>query len=200
MIGIILDKSLSNQNSQLKLKIMETSTASAKMESISNAHPELYELFVDGIQDIFWAENHLVKALPKMIHAATSSKLKKALEGHLEETKTHVNRLSEVFSNLGEKEKAKTCEAMKGILEEADELLSETSNMKKEVVDVAIIMAGQKVEHYEIATYSCLIGVSEALHLDEVCSILKSTLAEENAASTKLNEIAENEVFKQSIN
>ncbi len=174
-------------------------TKASKKETIKEENPDLYELFIDGIQDIFWAENHLVKALPKMINAAKSTKLRSALESHLEETKNHVERLKEVFADLDENEKAKTCEAMKGILEEAEDLLSETSDMKKEVVDVAILMAGQKVEHYEIASYGNLIGVANSLNLSEVSSLLNKTLSEENNASTKLNDIGKSEVLHLAV-
>lgn len=171
--------------------------SSAKTSAAKTQSPDLYELFHDGIQDIYWAETHLLKALPKMIKAASSQTIKAGIENHLEETKGQVNRLEEVFSKLGEKAKAKTCEAMKGILEEADELLSETKGMKPAVIDVAILMASQKVEHYEIASYGNLIGMAKVMGETEIAALLTQTLAEENKASALLNTIAETEVNKK---
>lgn len=175
----------------------QSNSTSQNSSAAKTQSPDLYELFHDGIQDIYWAESHLVKALPKMIKAASSSSIKAGIENHLKETTGHVARLEEVFAKLGEKAKAKTCEAMKGILEEAEELLSETKGMQPAVVDVAILMASQKVEHYEIATYGNLIGIAKVMGETEIANLLTQTLSEENKASALLNTIAENEVNKK---
>ena len=155
---------------------------------------DFYELFLDEIQDIFWAEQHLVKALPNMIKAANSPTLKAGIENHLKETENHVNRLKEVFSLLGEEPKAKTCEAMKGLLEEAEELISDTKDMDPSVIDAAIIMASQKVEHYEIATYGSLTSIANSLDQKEIGDLLHQNLTEEKKANDLLSQVAEKEV------
>src|SRR5581483_10765438 len=111
--------------------------------------PELHELFLDELADLFNAETQLTKALPKMARAAQSEELREAISGHLEETVGHVERLKQVFASLGEKAKGKTCQAMKGLLEEGAELLQELKG--KSSIDAGIIAAAQKVEHYEMA-------------------------------------------------
>lgn len=176
-----------------------SNSTTQKSSASKTKSPDLFELFHDGIQDIYWAESHLVKALPKMIKAASSATIKAAVENHLHETTGHVTRLESVFSKLGEKVKAKTCEAMKGILEEAEELLSETKEMKPAVVDVAILMASQKVEHYEIATYGNLIGIAKAMGETDIAALLTQTLNEETKASSLLTTIAETEVYKKAV-
>src|ERR1700712_5874434 len=134
---------------------MPTKTNTKKTAAAASRTPEaesaLKELFIDEIKDIYWAEQHLAKALPKMIKGATSEDLKNTITNHLEETKNHLTRLDNVFASIGEKAKAVKCEAMAGLLKEADELLEDTDK-GTEVRDVAIISAAQKVEHYEIAS------------------------------------------------
>lgn len=153
----------------------------------------LQELFTDGIRDLYWAENHLVKALPKMISAATAPELVSALESHLEETKTHVARLEQVFELLGEKAIAKKCDAMEGITKEGEGIVEETEPGTA-TRDVGIILASQKVEHYEIASYSGLIQLATTLGLTEVGDLLEETLSEEKNADSKLSDIAGNEI------
>src|SRR2546428_5219586 len=113
------------------------------------------ELIVDELKDIYWAEGYLVKNLPKIAKAATSLDLKKAFENHLKETETHVSTLEKVFKALGETPKAKTCDAMMGLVKEAQGVIKATEEGTK-VRDVALIMAAQKIEHYEIASYGTL--------------------------------------------
>ncbi len=115
----------------------------------------LLDFFVDEIKDIYWAEKHIVKTLPKMHKAASSETLKQAFEDHLEETKEHVSRLEQVFQILGEKVQAKKCEAIEGIIKEGDNIVEETKEGTA-VRDVGLILAAQKVEHYEISTYGGL--------------------------------------------
>lgn len=148
----------------------------------------LLELFKDGIMDIYWAENHLVKNLPKMIAAATSAELKAAIENHLGETKGHVSRLEEIFGLLEEKVIAKKCDAMEGLTKEGESIV-ESTDAGTGARDVGIIMASQKVEHYEIATYGGLAALGKTLGLTEVAAILEQTLAEEKAADEKLTEV-----------
>lgn len=155
--------------------------------------PALKALFKDSISDLYWAENHLVKALPKMISAANSAALKKAIESHLEETKTHVTRLEQIFELLGEKAIAKKCDAMEGITKEAEGIVEETESGTS-VRDVGIILASQKVEHYEIASYGGLYQLAVTLGLDDIAEILATTLNEEKEADSKLSAIAEEDI------
>lgn len=153
----------------------------------------LMEFFVDSLKDIYWAEKHLVKALPKMQEKATTGALAQAFASHLQETEGHVTRLEEVFDIIGEKADAKKCEAMAGIIAEAEDIISDTD---KDTMtrDVGLIMAGQKAEHYEIATYGGLITLAKTLGLGEVAEIMVLTLEEEKAADQTLTDIAESQV------
>ncbi|WP_374948996.1 ferritin-like domain-containing protein [Mucilaginibacter sp.] len=151
----------------------------------------LLELFKDGIMDIYWAENHLVKNLPKMINAANSDELKTAIGNHLEETKGHVTRLEEVFGLLDEKIIAKKCDAMEGLTKEGEGIVEGTP-ADTDARDVGIIMASQKVEHYEIATYGGLASLATTLGLADVASLLEQTLAEEKAADDLLTQVTTN--------
>lgn len=149
----------------------------------------LRDLFLMELKDIYWAEKALVKALPKMAKKATAPELIEAIEGHLEETQTHVIRVEEAFELLGEKAKAEKCEAMDGLLKEAEELMSETEDGV--VRDAAIIAAAQKVEHYEMASYGTMIAFASTLGEDKVATLLSKTLEQEKAADEKLSMIAE---------
>ena len=153
----------------------------------------LKEFFVDEIKDIYWAEKHLLKVLPKMAKAATNEELTNAFTDHLEVTRTHVERLDQVFSLLGEKAQAKKCEAMEGITKEGDSIIEDTEEGTN-TRDVGLILAAQKVEHYEISTYGGLAQLATTLGLDEVASILNETLAEEKEADSTLTGIAENDI------
>jgi len=166
----------------------KSSTASAK-----SSDSMLKEFFVDELKDIYWAEKHLVKTLPKMKKAATSSELQKAFETHLEQTETHVTRLEQVFEMLGEKAVAKKCEAMAGITEEGEGIISETEKGTA-TRDVGLIFAGQKVEHYEIATYGGLAQLAKTLGLQQASEILGTTLGEEKDTDQLLTKIAEDHI------
>src|ERR1700749_4138921 len=148
----------------------------------------LEEFFKDEIKDIYWAEKHLVKTLPKMAKAATSPELKEAFTNHLEETKVHVERLEQVFELLEEKAQAKKCDAMDGITKEGDGIIEETETGTA-TRDVGLILAGQKVEHYEIATYGGLVQLARNLGHDDVADILETTLGEEKEADELLTDI-----------
>jgi ferritin-like metal-binding protein YciE len=153
----------------------------------------LYEFFCDELKDIYWAEKHLVKTLPKMKKAATSPQLQQAFDEHLSVTQTHVERLEQIFEMLGKKAQAKKCDAMAGITEEGAGIIEETEKGTS-TRDVGLILAGQKVEHYEIATYGGLAQLARTLGKDDVAEILEATLAEEKEADSLLTEIAENDI------
>jgi ferritin-like metal-binding protein YciE len=157
----------------------------------------LQEFFYDELKDIYWAEKHLVKTLPKMQKAATSEELKNAFRDHLEQTKTHVTRLEDVFEKLGQKALAKKCEAMEGITKEGESIIEDT-DAGTATRDVGLILAGQKVEHYEIATYGGLAQLARTLAKDDIADILERTLGEEKEADSGLTKIAENNVNYQS--
>jgi len=148
----------------------------------------LQSLFLNELRDIYHAEGQLVKALPKMARSASSDELKKAFENHLEQTQEHVNRLEKVFEILGEKAKGKMCHAMKGLIEEGAEILEEDG--EESVIDAGIIVAAQKVEHYEIASYGSLRTFAELLEQTEAAQLLQETLDEESEANETLNKLA----------
>lgn len=150
---------------------------------------QLMALFEDQLKDIFWAENALTKALPKMIKKASSEELVEALTMHLEETEMHIQRLNEVFESIDKKPTGKKCDAMEGLLKEADSIM-ETSE-EGAMCDAGIILAGQKVEHYEIATYGTLCAFAKILGNEKATMLLKEILEEEKNADAKLSEIAE---------
>lgn len=150
---------------------------------------QLTELFLDELADILYAENLLVKALPKMAKAAQNQKLKAAFESHLEETKQHVNRLTQVFRIFDEPAKPKKCEAMVGLLKEGKNVMEEFKGSA--ALDAALICAAQKVEHYEIATYGCLCTWAQVLGKTEALNLLKQTINQEENADKKLTMIAE---------
>jgi ferritin-like metal-binding protein YciE len=153
----------------------------------------LKEFFIDELKDIYWAEKHLIQTLPKMKKAATSEELQAAFDEHLEVTKTHVQRLEDAFSILGEKAQAKKCDAMEGITKEGASIIEDTE-AGTATRDVGLILAAQKAEHYEISTYGGLTQLAKTLGLDEVAELLHATLEEEKETDVKLTEIAENSV------
>jgi ferritin-like metal-binding protein YciE len=157
---------------------------------------KLKEFFHDEIKDIYWAEKKLVQTLPKLAKAATSDELRDAFTNHLEETKEHVTRLEQVFELLGEKAQAKKCDAMEGITEEGASVIEDTDDGTS-TRDVALILAGQKAEHYEIATYGGLAQIAKTLGLNDIVSILETTLEEEKKADSTLTELAEGSVNEQ---
>lgn len=153
----------------------------------------LEEFVLDAIKDIYWAEKHLLKALPKMNKAATTAELKQAFTDHLTVTEGHVSRLEKVFQLLGKKPQAKKCDAMAGLTKEAESIIEETEKGSL-TRDVALIMAAQKVEHYEIATYGGLVQITKTMGKDEISGILAQTLEEEKVADHSLTDIAENNI------
>lgn len=159
-------------------------TKTGKMED-----SEFHEFFVDELKDIYWAEKHLVKALPKMKKAATSEELAAAFEKHTQETQQHIETLEQVFDLLGEKASAKKCDAMAGLLEEADGIIADTDKGTM-IRDAGLILAAQKVEHYEIATYGTLKVFAENMGHQGVADLLNQTLENEKETDVALTEIA----------
>lgn len=153
----------------------------------------LKEFFQDELKDIYWAEKHLVKTLPKMRKAATSPQLQAAFEDHLAVTQTHVGRLEQVFELLGKKAQGKKCDAMDGLTKEGEGIIEDTEKGTA-TRDVGLILAAQKVEHYEIATYGGLAQLARTLGLNEIAEILETTLAEEKETDQLLTQIAESSV------
>jgi len=149
---------------------------------------KLMKLFEDELKDIYWAEKALTTAIPKMIKNATSHELSQALQSHLSETEEQVKRVEKVFELINKKATAKKCEAMNGIIKEAKEIMDDCE--EGVMRDAGIIAAGQKVEHYEIASYGTLIQFAKTLNMEDVAQLLEQTLKEEKAADDKLSEIA----------
>ena len=155
----------------------------------------LEDLFMHFLQDVYYAERQLLKALPKMAKNAQASGLKDAFTAHCEETVHHVERLEQVFEHLGKRAKAVPCEAIKGLIEEAEEVMAESD--PGAVRDAGLAACGQAVEHYEMARYGALIAWARAAGHDEVIGLLQQTLDEEKRADKLLNEIAVKQVNKK---
>lgn len=153
----------------------------------------LQELFLEELRDIYWAEKHLVKALPKMQKAASSEELANAFADHLEVTQEQVTRLEKVFELLNEKARGKKCEAMEGLVKEAESVIADTEEGTS-TRDVALIIAAQKVEHYEIATYGGLATLAKTMGITEVKDLLGQTLDEEKETDELLTQLAENNI------
>ncbi|HEU0109576.1 MAG TPA: ferritin-like domain-containing protein [Flavisolibacter sp.] len=149
----------------------------------------LKELFVEELKDIYWAEKHLTKALPKMKKAATSEELANAFEEHLAITETQIGRIEQVFEMLGMTARAKKCEAMDGLVKEAQNVIDEMPKGSM-VIDAGLIIAGQKVEHYEIASYGSLVQLAKTMGETEIAELLQETLDEEKEADQLLTELA----------
>ncbi|WP_296622191.1 ferritin-like domain-containing protein [Marivirga sp.] len=150
---------------------------------------QLMKLFEDELKDIYWAEKALIKAIPKMINNATSQDLIDTLKSHLEETENQITRVEKVFESMDKKASAKKCEAMAGLIKEAEDIME--SCEEGAMCDAGIISAGQKVEHYEIASYGTLRQFANILGLTEAVSLLEANLNEEKAADETLSEIAD---------
>lgn len=153
---------------------------------------DLNKLLEDQLADIYYAEKKLTKAIPKMAKAAHNKELSAGFTEHATETEGHVERCERAFDLLGKPAKAKKCEAIEGLLKEADELMEEYKGTK--ALDAALIDAAQKVEHYEIATYGSLIAWARMLGKDDVAELLEETINEEKGCNDKLTQLAENSV------
>ncbi len=162
--------------------------AAKKAAPKKDAATELRELFEHGLKDIYWAEKALTKALPKMHKNATSPDLKNAIATHLEETREHVSLVEAVFTSIGKKAQTEKCDAMQGLVEEADSIIKETS--PGAVRDAGIIGAAQKVEHYEIATYGTLATYAKALGENTALEHLLTILEQEKNCDALLTELA----------
>jgi len=152
-------------------------------------------LFVHTLQDIYYAEKQILKALPEMEQKASNPQLKTAFKSHLEETKGHVQRLEKVFKMHGQEPKGVDCPAIDGIIEETNDIASDVSD--KQVLDAALAAAAQAVEHYEMSRYGTLIAWAKQLGRADCASVLEETLKEEKAADMKLTKIAETQVNRQ---
>lgn len=153
----------------------------------------LHDFFIDGLKDMYWAEKHLVKSLPKMASAASTGELRNIFEDHLYKTEEHVSKLEEVFQLLDVKAQPKKCEGIDGLTREADKTIEETEKNTM-TRDVALIIAAQKVEHYEIAAYGGLTQLAHTMGLEEVARILGQVFQEEKEADMLLSELAERSI------
>src|SRR5690349_14659677 len=197
---------LARQIQQLKsTKIMEKaskkSTGTKKQTSgytQEENNSMLQELFIDELRDIYWAEKHLVKSLPKLEKAASSEELANAFAEHLAVTQEQVSRLEQVFEILGEKPRGKKCEAMEGLVMEAESVIEDTEEGTS-TRDVALIIAAQKVEHYEIAAYGGLATLAKTMGKNEIKDLLGQTLDEEKETDEILTQLAESSI-NQSAN
>jgi ferritin-like metal-binding protein YciE len=157
----------------------------------------LNDLLIDELKDLYDAEHQLTKALPKMAEAASNTQLQNAFNQHLAETEGHIRRLEQAFTALGEKASRKTCKAMKGLVEEGDEVIKEDGDPS--VKDAALIGAAQRVEHYEMAGYGTARTFAQTLGLNDVAALLQENLDEEGNANKKLTQIAESRVNERAV-
>jgi len=153
------------------------------------------DLFLHTLQDIYYAEKKIVSSLPDMVEKATNRDLTASFKAHLEETKTHVSRLDQVFSLLNQSPKGTNCPAIDGIIEEANDIAGDVAD--KEVLDAALIAAAQAVEHYEITRYGTLVAWAKQLGRDDCATILHRTLQEEKATDEKLSKLAERKINRK---
>jgi ferritin-like metal-binding protein YciE len=189
-------KSKTSMSKSTNSRSKSSASPAKQQQSSGGGGGELEKFFYDSLKDIYWAEKHLTKAIPKMMKAATNEGLIAALEEHLDVTEGHVERLEQIFEILGKKAQAKKCEAMEGLTKEAESIIEETEDGTP-TRDVGIVIAAQKVEHYEIATYGGLAQLAKTMGLDEVKQLLGQTLEEEKEADETLTSIAETEINMQ---
>ena len=157
----------------------------------------LEQLYINELRDLYSAENQLLKALPKMAKAASSQELKNAFEKHLDQTKGHVERLEQIFQQLNESPKGKTCHGMKGLIEEGSEILEQDG--EESVLDAGIIVAAQKVEHYEIAGYGSVRTFAHLLGQNKAAELLQTTLDEESETNELLTRLAESIINPEAV-
>lgn len=156
----------------------------------------LQKFTVDSLKDIYYAEKQLLKTLPKLNKAATSPELKQVFQNHITVTQQQVSRLEQVFELMGKKAQGKKCEAMEGLIKESESIIEDTEAGTK-TRDVGLIVAAQKVEHYEIATYGGLVQIAKTMGKNDIAEILAQTLAEEKEADQLLTDVAENNINMQ---
>ena len=171
----------------------KTGMGNSKTAASAAHDSRLREFFIDELKDILWAEKHIIQALPKMQKASNSEELGNAFEDHLEKTRMHVTRLEKAFGLMNEKAQAKKCDAMEGIIKEGERIIGETEEGTA-TRDVGLVLAAQKVEHYEIATYGGLIQLAKNLGHEDVADVLYENIEEEEAADKLLTKIAENHI------
>lgn len=196
-----MKKSTSSKRNTKSSASKTAKTSNAKTNSKSSMQSEdsmLMSFFTDELKDIYWAEKHLTKALPKLQRAANSEELKQAFQEHTEVTNEHISRLEQVFEMLGKKAQAKKCDAMEGITKEAQSIMEETEKGTA-TRDAALIMAAQKAEHYEIATYGGLVQLAKTMGRNDIADLLHATLEEEKETDQKLTGIAENNINFQAM-
>lgn len=181
------------KSSSAKSRMPAKSKSPSAASSSNNENTQLEKFFVDTLKDIYWAEKHLTKALPKMQKAATSEELAAAISDHLAQTEEHISRLEQAFEQLGYKAQAKKCDAMEGLIKEGDTAVEETEDGSS-TRDVGIIVSAQKVEHYEIATYGSLVQLAKTMGHDDIAELLAQTLEEEKETDEKLTQLAENNI------
>jgi ferritin-like metal-binding protein YciE len=155
------------------------------------------DLLIDELRDIYHAEKQLTRALPKLARAASNEQLKEAFTQHLEETRGQIERLEQVFELLDTRTRGKPCHAMEGLIEEAKEIME--MSLEPELLDVALIAAAQKVEHYEIAGYGTLVALAQTSGFNEAAQLLQETLDEEKKTDQLLNELAISDVNKKAM-
>lgn len=183
-------------NGESKIKLSKTNASNkdtlgteGMKGEVEMKDSEFHQFFLDELKDIYWAEKHLVKALPKLQKAATTEELKLCFEKHTQETQMHIESVEKVFELLGEKATAKKCEAMEGLIEEANSIISDTDKGTM-VRDAGLILAAQKVEHYEIATYGTLRTFAEKMNHHEVVDLLQQILDNEKETDIALTKVA----------
>jgi ferritin-like metal-binding protein YciE len=184
-------RSSSSKSSSKANRAVRSKTAKSEQSEDSNG--QLEKFFIDQLKDIYWAEKHLIKSLPKMQKAATSGVLQEAIQDHLAQTEEQAARLEQVFELMGQKPAAKKCDGMEGLVKEAESAVEETEEGSM-TRDAAIIMSAQKVEHYEIASYGTLVQLATIMGNEEVAGILQTTLDEEKETDENLTSIAEEEI------
>jgi ferritin-like metal-binding protein YciE len=172
-----------------------TRTSGTQSET-GQSNDQFEKFFVDQLKDIYWAEKHLTKALPKMQKAATSEELQQAIDDHLAQTEEHISRLEQVFEQLGKKAQAKKCDGMEGLIKEGENVIEETEDGTM-IRDAGIIISAQKVEHYEIAAYGSLVQLAKTMGQEEIAEILNQTLEEEKETDALLTQLAENNINQQ---
>lgn len=184
-------KTTENSTTASTEKKMQVENAKVNESEMKNA--PLHKFFVDALKDIYYAEHKLVDALQKMCDAATTEELKDAFEDHQLQTKKHISRLDKVFKSIDETPEQKTCAAMDGLIKEGEEIIKSTEEGSM-TRDAALIIAAQKVEHYEIATYGGLVQLAITMGHDKAADLLDKTLQEEEDTDYNLTEIAETHI------
>ena len=170
-------------------KSTSTKKSGTAMAKPYDEHTKLHELFVEELKDIFWAEKHLLKALPKMAKAATSQELSEAFLVHADETENQITRLQEVFEMLDMAARAKKCDAMEGLVRETLSAIEDTDKGTS-TRDAALIISAQKSEHYAIASYGSLVQLARTMNRNDIADVLQETLDEEKETDTRLTELA----------